>query len=309
VIRYSVVIPLFNKERHIERAVRSAAAQTTIPSEIIVVDDGSTDGSASVVTRLAREIAILRLIQQENGGVSRARNVGIQNAGSEFIAFLDSDDEWFHDFLEEIGHLINKFPNAGIYSTAYTAVGEDASTFSARFKRLSPTSMHFLIRNYFKAGFGGSPVWTSATVVPKRIFEDTGFFIEGAGRGQDLEMWGRISLGYDIAFSRKVCAIYYLDADNRSNTEGMRARLPRYSRWWVLDHMEKWLELPGVTDEKKRWIREWIRKSELVSALQKVRSAKRLKPLFQLPLRTLFSYSAFYYISRFLDKKRLGLFK
>ena len=295
---YSVVIPLFNKERHVERAVRSAAAQSKPPSEIIVVDDGSTDGSAAVVKQLAGELANIRLMQQDNGGVSRARNVGIECSASEYIAFLDADDEWSPDFLEEIGHLISEFPQAGIYSTAYTAVGGDAKV-SERFRRLSPTDAHFLIHNYFKAGFRGSPVCTSATVIPKRIFADVGLFIEGAGRGQDLEMWGRISLRYDIAISAKVCAVYYLDAENRSNTEQMRARHPKTSRWWALEVFQQWLELPNIPDEKKWWIREWIRKSEFLDALKTVRADRSVRPLLRLSFTTLFSYSAFFYLCSF----------
>ena len=306
-ISYSVVIPLFNKERHIERAIRSAAAQTVPPTEIIVVDDGSTDASAGIVKCLAEEIAGIRLIQQENGGVSRARNVGIQVAGSEYIAFLDADDEWFDDFLEEIEHLIWEFPEAGLYSTAYTAVGGDRDKIADQVGKIPGNSIHVQIHNYFKAGFRGSPVWTSATVVPKSTFEDVGMFIDGAGRGQDLEMWGRISLRYDIAFSRKVCAAYHLDADNRSNTAEMRARHPKASRWWVLDLLEEWCGIPDISDDKRRWIKEWIRKSDFLNALHMARSKKSLKPIIRLPLTTLFSYSALFYSSRYL-LKRIGQF-
>ena len=308
-ICYSAVIPLFDKERHIERAIRSVAAQTVPPSEILVVDDGSTDGGAAIVKRLAAEITSIRLIQQENGGVSRARNVGIRSAGSEYIAFLDADDEWLSDFLEEIGHLMKEFPGAGLYATAYTAVGSDEDHIAPRLKSRPGRSTHLSIHNYFKTGFGGSPVWTSAAVVPKSTFEDVGLFVDGAGRGEDLEMWGRISLRHDIAFSSKACAVYHLDADNRSHTEGIRARHPKTSRWWVLDLFEEWLGLPDISADKKRWIREWIRRSELLSAVQVARSARSLRPLLRLPLTTLFSYSAFHHSSRFLLNRFVRFFR
>ena len=94
---FTVVIPLYNKEREIEATLRSVLAQSRQPEEIVVVDDGSTDRSAEVVRRIGSPL--VRLIQQPNAGVSAARNRGIAEARSSHIALLDGDDGWEPGYL------------------------------------------------------------------------------------------------------------------------------------------------------------------------------------------------------------------
>lgn len=117
----SVVIPLYNKEREVARAVRSVLAQRRQPLELIVVDDGSTDRSAAEVE--AFRDPLVRLIRQPNGGVCAARNRGIAEARGEYVALLDADDEWEPGFLSEIVSLITRYPGCGIYCTAFHILG------------------------------------------------------------------------------------------------------------------------------------------------------------------------------------------
>lgn len=98
----TVVIPVYNCEKYVTRAVRSVALQPCGDQvEILVVDDGSKDGSGKVCDGLAQEYANVRVIHKENGGVSTARNIGIENATGKYIAFLDSDDWWESGFLNQ----------------------------------------------------------------------------------------------------------------------------------------------------------------------------------------------------------------
>ncbi len=92
----SVVIPTFNRSALVTRAINSVLSQTYPPSEIIVVDDGSTDDTPAVIQRFGERVRYLR---QERGGASKARNYGVAEAASDWIAFLDSDDVWVEDYL------------------------------------------------------------------------------------------------------------------------------------------------------------------------------------------------------------------
>lgn len=116
----SVVMPLFNKVRHIKRALDSVLAQTYRDFEVIVVDDGSTDGSENVVEQYTDPR--VRLVHREHissWGGHAARNLGIAESRADLIAFLDADDEWLPDYLQTIMSLIGRFPGAAAWSTTY----------------------------------------------------------------------------------------------------------------------------------------------------------------------------------------------
>ena len=112
----SVVIPLYNKERYIHRAVESVLSQKIAPDEVIIVDDGSTDGGAREVKKISD--FRIRLVQQSNSGECAARNRGIDEARNELVAFLDADDEWKPDFLAQIHRLMNNFPDCCLLYTS-----------------------------------------------------------------------------------------------------------------------------------------------------------------------------------------------
>ena len=107
--KISVVIPCYNRAGLIARAVASAVAQSHLPHEVIVVDDGSTDGSAGVAAGLPGPVRVLR---QANAGAAAARNAGIATATGDWVAFLDSDDEWHSDKLRLQLDAAARFPDA-----------------------------------------------------------------------------------------------------------------------------------------------------------------------------------------------------
>jgi len=266
-ISFSVIIPLYNKERHIERALRSVFSQTVKADQIIIVDDGSADAGVCVVEKFPDPESKIVLLKQKNSGVSVARNVGVAHAQGTHIAFLDADDAWDSHYLDEVSSIIRKYPNAGAYCTAYRIVQPNGKVKSSplwfiRHKR------HSKIENYFKSAFHGSPVWTSATVVPKKFFDKLGGFTTNVGRGEDLELWWRIAEENDIIISRMVSATYYKDADNRS-IETMSPRIGngiKPQNWWGIDKLQDLKKSKKLEGKEIYWINEWLLWLSILSA-------------------------------------------
>jgi glycosyltransferase involved in cell wall biosynthesis len=212
----SVVIPLYNKGPYIARALNSVLAQTFQDFEVIVVDDGSTDDGAEVVRSF--EDPRIRLIQQENRGVSAARNRGIEAARAELVAFLDADDEWLPKFLGTIIRLRKNYPEAGAYGTAYYTVMEDLTIRVGSLSDYIPSEpWEGLLPSYFKAdALGAPPVSASTVAVPKCILIEMRGFATNVWYGEDTDLWGRIALKYPIAFSWDGRGIYHTEISNRT---------------------------------------------------------------------------------------------
>jgi glycosyltransferase involved in cell wall biosynthesis len=250
----SVVIPLYNKAPHIQRALDSVFQQTTPAAEIIVVDDGSTDESSDIVR--ANSDPRLRLIGQQNAGVSAARNRGIAEAQGALIAFLDADDAWQPAFLATVQRLHHAFPEAGMYATAYTIGQAKGILMQPEFAYVPKAPWEGIIPNYFKASLGASPISSSSVAIPKAIFDDVGNFPVGVHRGEDLDMWLRIALKHPVAFSSTAQAIVFQDTIQRSSvrypmkTEAFviqtakqalqRGSVPRYLHHDLLEYIAKY---------------------------------------------------------------------
>ena len=212
--RISVVIPLYNKEKHIEKTISSVLSQTISDFEIIVVNDGSTDKSPNAVQNF--KDPRIRLIHQKNAGVSAARNKGIYEANADLIAFLDADDEWTPDFLKTILRLYEKYPQAGLYATFYF-LSNNKTLATPYIKGIHSSPWEGLITNYFyNVSNTNLPFSASSVAVPKCVFYDVGFFSVGMARGEDQDMWARIAIKYPIAYSTNKESIYHLDATNRA---------------------------------------------------------------------------------------------
>ncbi len=211
-MEFTVVIPLFNKARHIRRAIHSVLAQTVQTFEVVVVDDGSTDGGGQIVREF--HDPRVRLVRQKNAGVSAARNRGVEAASGDYIAFLDADDEWTPKFLETIEALAMRHPEAGLYATAYRLCTGEAC-FRPAFEHCPDGPAGGIVDDYFRAALRTPLVWTSASMVPKAIFEELGGFPVDVPFGEDKCMWARIALRYPVAWSPVEGAHYYLNAENR----------------------------------------------------------------------------------------------
>lgn len=208
-------MPLYNKAPYVRKAVENVVGQTYRDWELIVVDDGSTDGGGDIVTAIADPR--IRLVRQENAGVSAARNRGVALSGeaafrSPYICFLDADDWWEPTFLEEMAALIERHPDAGIYGTSYWIVKNGR-------KRLAPIGVE---EGFAEGEINYCQVYartlcmplTSITVcIPRRVFDETGGFPLGITLGEDFLLWLRIAMNHKTVLLNKPLADYNQDVD------------------------------------------------------------------------------------------------
>lgn len=212
----SIIIPLYNKEHHIKRAIDSVLAQTYQDFELIIVDDGSTDNSKDVVRTY--EDPRIRLIIQDNSGVSIARNRGVAASKYELIAFLDADDEWHNDFLKTVSELRKRFPEAAVWGTAY------ATTNGVTMKCMHPSSVstqtHGYLINIFQT-FNNEgiqqPCNASSIMVCKKSFLKIGGFMPSLVLLEDTDLLFRLALRYPIAYCPLVKSIYHNETEHRSD--------------------------------------------------------------------------------------------
>lgn len=222
--KISVIIPLYNKEKHIIDTLDSLCKQTFTDFEVIVIDDGSTDASAQLVN--AYTDPRIQLFMKENEGVSLTRNFGVSKATSEYIAFLDADDLWEILHLEQLNTLISQCPDAGLFAAAYqkkynAQLIQPMDSFLCK----NNTGWMGYVDNFFEASLIDCVAWTSAVVMPKKIFEALqGFNAQIThGAGEDTDLWVRTALQYKVAFSNTITATHIMDSDNRiSNTPTLK---------------------------------------------------------------------------------------
>ena len=209
-IQFSVIIPLYNKAETIGRAIRSVLNQKYSDFELIVVDDGSTDHGADIVRGF--HDPRIRLIQQENGGVSKARNTGIEAAKYDYLTFLDADDEYLPLFLYTIYSLILRYPNSSMFACSYWFQFLDGTNKPLIIKGVQKGFVGPL-NNYFDiAIFSAPPLWTGAVCIKKKALQKEGGFPLGVTSGEDLLTWVKIYIHHSLIYENIPMAIYHLDA-------------------------------------------------------------------------------------------------
>lgn len=225
----SIVIPLYNKEQSITKTLDSVLAQTYTDFEVIIVNDGSMDNSQGVVETYIKSLYSeadcsskarleiknrqlqIRLINQSNGGVCSARNRGIKEAHGEYIAFLDGDDLWAPTYLEELSHLINEFPNKGLYAIGYRSIN------SNEVKDICNDNTEWLREEIVHPWDGMLRIYTgSSSSAPRSLLLQLGGFDIRMTHGEDIDMWWRLLLAKGGAQSTKPLVFYIQDSENRA---------------------------------------------------------------------------------------------
>jgi glycosyltransferase involved in cell wall biosynthesis len=203
---FTAVIPLFDKAATIQRAVDSVAAQTCAPAEILIVNDGSTDGGEAIARQQAN--VRVRVIDQPNRGVSAARNTGLREAAQPFVAFLDADDRWRPGFLAGMRRLIEARPGAALYGAGFFTVEGDSIKRYHGIGRSATDSRPAGVVDFFAERLRDFPLHTSTTVVAKDAALAIGGFSEGVAFAEDHLFWTKLALAGPVVITPEPLAEY-----------------------------------------------------------------------------------------------------
>ena len=192
-MKISVIIPTFNRKKTLGRAIQSVMNQSLSPFEILIIDDGSNDGTEEWVKENFQNI---KYIYQNNRGVSSARNIGIENANGDWVAFLDSDDEWLPNKLHEQVKAIESNPKIKFFHTNEIWIRNGV--------RVNQMKKHKKYGGYiFEKCLDICRISPSSVIMHKSIFQNIGLFDERLPICEDYDMWLRITSQYEVFYSDK----------------------------------------------------------------------------------------------------------
>ena len=180
----SVIIPLYNKEHFIKTTIESVLAQTYNDYELIIINDGSTDNSLKIVSEF--EDPRIIIVNQNNAGVSAARNHGIRIATGDFISFLDADDTWKSGFLKAMYDLAQQYPQESVFGVAQ--VNRPITTLPSGISIIKDYCSYFYC------------FCTGSLFLKREVFEKVGFFKQDVQIGEDFDMWLRIGCYYKYIY-------------------------------------------------------------------------------------------------------------
>ncbi len=216
---FSVVIPLYNKQQFIAATLQSVLAQTFTDFEVIVVNDVSTDGSMAVVNTF-NDSRLKTVVHAQNRGLSASRNTGVKNAQAPYVAFIDADDAWKPDFLEEIKKLIDAYPQAGLYASQYLEVYpngiEIAHTHNVGYG---------LVPNFFEAGLRQPLYCQSGFCVRKDVFDIAGYYDEGITFSEDIDFNIRANFYFGLAYTNQPLTLYYIHQQGQMTVQGPKGKV------------------------------------------------------------------------------------
>jgi len=234
-VTISVVIPTFNRAHTLRRAIDSVLQQSCKASEIIVVDDGSEDDSVQL---LKQHYPQLRILQQSNQGVSSARNSGIRAAHGEWIALLDSDDEWLpHKLHSQIQCL---------QASTKLRICHTDENWIRRGKPLKQLAKHRKRGGHIYTDcLPLCVISPSSVIIHKSLFDEVGLFDESLPACEDYDLWLRICARYPVGFVEQPCIIKHGGHDDQLS-----------QKYWGMDRfriiaLEKMLQTPYLDDAQK----------------------------------------------------------
>ncbi len=232
----SVIIAVYNKEDYLEQTIASVLAQTYSDFELVLWNDGSTDNSLDIINSFKDDR--IRVYGSPNAGASVARNKAVENSNSEFLAFLDADDLWAENHLEELHRLRNKYPGACFFATnSYLQIGNQ------QMERKYSLSMDGEDKevSFFEASMKDSIVNSSTAAMTKSAFIKAGGFDSSLKSGEDTDLFIRLGFDHKVVFSPRLTCNVIRTPESLSQTATDLSMKPDFS-----SYREKELEHPEV---------------------------------------------------------------
>ena len=199
---FSIVIPLFNKEKFIAETLHSVVLQSYHDYEVIIVNDSSTDNSLAIAQTFEVDKRF-KVYTKLNGGVSDARNFGIEKAAGKYICFLDADDILEKTYLQEVYRLICKYPDNDVFCLGYSFFNNVIEDTYAKFNLRKYIKTDDTVIDFFRYSVlrKGSIALTSAVVISRSLIESKQLkFKTGCSMGEDVDFWVRACASKDIVY-------------------------------------------------------------------------------------------------------------
>lgn len=241
---FSVIIPLYNKEKYIQNTLNCVFNQSFDNFEVIVVNDGSTDRSLELLEEFTD--SRLKIINQKNQGVSIARNTGMENAHANYICFLDADDTWKTNHLQALYDAIAKFPEARMYCSRYVTQISKNTFIKNNFLDIDENYEGY-VTDFFKSSLINRVALTSAVCIHKDIFNEIGGFDPTLRSDQDLDYWIKIALKYKIVITTKNTMVYNFINANKSLSKDQ-------SKFNKLTNLNQYVEIEKSNESLKLFL-------------------------------------------------------
>ncbi len=278
---FSVVVPLYNKAPFIHAALTSALADRTHVREFIVDEDGSTDAGAKFVAGFADPR--VRLVRQANGGVSRARNRGVELARFEWIAFLDADDYWKPGYVRTLAALASRYPDCAMLGTFYELVGDDGARWSPKGQWGLEKEETVRIDDFHGAMANGHLCFTGSIALRRSLMLAQSLkFPEGEQLGEDLDVFFRAAEHTSMGFSTRALSVYRDAAHAGRLSHGrLDEMIPPFIR-----RMESRLEAGQIPGPKRAGVEQYLATHYEHLVLQAIDAGRR-RPALPLLLHPL----------------------
>ena len=251
---FSVIIPLYNKEKFIFETLSSVSNQTFSDYEVIIVNDSSTDNSLNIAKSFEEKDKRFKVYTVPNGGVSKARNFGISKAIGDYVCFLDADDIWKNNYLEEAAYLIKKYGEKDFLCFSYSWFADNPNNVTRHCSLVNHFTDTDKLVDFFKYSVlqKSSVALTSAVIIKtSRLLSLEYWFHENYSMGEDLDLWVRGAANDKIIYSNKELMLYRSFAQGglmSSNYHDISKECP----YW------KWYDIKCYSDFKNQFVTRMI---------------------------------------------------